>query len=96
MRFTIVEDSKLLGKSGGEDVLVQGVIDCFFLNHDGTYTVVDYKTDRVNDENELILRHRAQLSYYCRAVQKMTGKTVSRCVLYSFALGRSIDMEVKI
>lgn len=96
MRFTIVEDSKLLGKSGGEDVLVQGVIDCFFMNPDGTYTVVDYKTDRINDANELILRHRAQLSYYCRAVQKMTGKTVGRCVLYSFALGRSIDMEVKI
>ena len=72
----------------GEEVLVQGVIDCFFENPDGTFTVVDYKTDRVREPRELIERHRVQLSCYRRAVERMTGGRVSRALLYSFALGK--------
>ena len=93
MRFTLIEDSVVLGGTGEENILVQGVIDCFFENPDGTYTVVDYKTDRVreNDGEELLkTRHRTQIGYYCRAAEKMTGRRVSRAVLYSFALGRAV------
>ena len=78
--------------SSGESVLVQGVIDCFFENPDGTYTVVDYKTDRVHTARELVERHRDQISYYRRAVERMTGSRVSKCLLYSFAL----DCEVEV
>ena len=70
-----------------EPLLVQGVIDCFFENADGSYTVVDYKTDRVKSYSELVSRHRTQLSYYSRAVERMTGCRVSRTLLYSFVLG---------
>ena len=80
------------GASGGESFLVQGVIDCFFENADGTYTVVDYKTDRVKTPDELISRHRVQISYYRRAVESMTGCKVSQTLLYSFALGREIEV----
>ena len=93
MRFTLIEDSVVLGGTGEENILVQGVIDCFFENPDGTYTVVDYKTDRVREndgEEQLKTRHRTQIGYYCRAVEKMTGRRVSRAVLYSFALGRAV------
>lgn len=78
--------------SNGESVLVQGVIDCFFENPDGSFTVVDYKTDRVKTPNELIERHRVQLACYCRAVERMTGKRVTEALLYSFALGREIAL----
>lgn len=87
-RFS-VRDS--LGKNG-ESVLVQGVIDCFFENPDGSFTVVDYKTDRVKTPGELIERHRVQLTCYCRAVERMTGRKVSEALLYSFALGREIAL----
>ena len=75
-------------------VLVQGVIDCFFENHDGTYSVVDFKTDRVSENGEEILkqRHSEQILYYKKAVESMTGKKVSRCVLYSFALSKEIEV----
>ena len=73
-----------------EGYLVQGVIDCFFENADGTYTVVDYKTDRVKSEDELVNRHRVQLMYYKQAVESMTGCQVSNTVLYSFALGKEV------
>lgn len=78
--------------SSGESVLVQGVIDCFFENPDGTYTVVDYKTDRVHTARELIERHRDQISYYRRAVERMTGSRVSKCLLYSFALNCEVEV----
>lgn len=75
----------------GEPILVQGVIDCFFENPDGTFTVVDYKTDRIKTFKELIERHRIQLSCYKRAVERMTGRKVSQTLLYSFALGGEAD-----
>ncbi len=78
--------------SSGESLLVQGVIDCFFENPDGTYTIVDYKTDRVRTANELIERHRVQISYYRRAVERMTGCKVSKCLLYSFALNCEVEV----
>ncbi|MGM9657571.1 MAG: UvrD-helicase domain-containing protein [Eubacteriales bacterium] len=93
MRFSVSESDTAVGGSGSGRILVQGVIDCFFLMPDGTYTVVDYKTDRVRSAEALIARHRAQISFYRRAVERMTGKPVSRTLLYSFCLGREIEVE---
>ena len=87
-RFSVRD--KIFG--GDEDVLVQGVIDCFFENPDGSFTVVDYKTDRVSDVQTLAERHRVQLGCYKRAVESMTGKPVSRTVIYSFALGGEVEL----
>ena len=85
-RFSVSE--KLFGD---EDILVQGVIDCFFENENGSYTVVDYKTDRVKSEKELVERHKLQLGCYCRAVEGMTGKKVESALLWSFHLGKEIE-----
>jgi len=77
------------------EVLVQGVIDLFYENNDGTYTVVDFKTDRVfgdGAEKTLIDRHKEQLMYYKRAVEEMTGMTVSKTVIYSFSLMKEIEV----
>ena len=95
-RFNIIEDSESFSGVKGESVMVQGVIDCFFRNSDGTFTVVDYKTDRVKKENgdeTLVSRHSFQLGYYCRAVEQMTGAKVSRALLYSFCLGREVEVK---
>jgi ATP-dependent helicase/nuclease subunit A len=80
-------------KENGEPILVQGVIDCFFENPDGTFTVVDYKTDRVKNEEELQNRHKLQVSCYRRAVERMTGKKVSQTLLWSFALGKEVAVD---
>ena len=76
-----------------QSVLVQGVIDCFFEEPDGSYTVVDYKTDRVKTFDELAERHRVQLDCYRRAVERMTGCRVSKVLLYSFALGGEVEVK---
>ena len=77
------------------DVLVQGVIDLFHENDDGTYTVVDFKTDRVfgdDAESVLIERHKDQLMYYKRAVEEMTGCEVKNTYIYSFSLMKEIEV----
>ncbi len=88
-RFSI----RMLLPNQSEPILVQGVIDCFFQNPDGSYTVVDYKTDRIPKLSDLAERHRFQLYSYCDAVARMTDKPVSSAVLYSFHLNDWIDVK---
>jgi hypothetical protein len=65
------------------------------LNEDGTYTLVDFKTDRVfgdDAESVLVERHKEQLMYYKRAVEEMTEKEVSNTYIYSFSLMKEIEI----
>jgi ATP-dependent helicase/nuclease subunit A len=58
--------------SGGERFLVQGVIDCCFLE-DGQWVLLDYKTDRADDLSALLERYRPQIDWYAKALEKITG-----------------------
>ena len=79
---------------GEEKVLVQGIIDSYFLEED-EIVLVDYKTDRVQrgEEPLLIARYRSQLKDYARALQKMRKKKVKECLIYSFALDKAIQVR---
>ena len=81
----------------GEEVLLQGVVDCWFEEADGTVTVVDFKTDRVTEHTvEARAReYRPQLEAYSRALSQALGLPVGRCVLWFFALGRDVSWQVK-
>ena len=74
-----------------EMLLIQGIIDVYF-EEDGELVLADYKTDRVNDENELINRYRAQLDYYAKALQQLTGKHVKEKIIYSLYLMKEISI----
>lgn len=74
-----------------ELVLIQGVIDVFFYEEDGI-VLADYKTDRVENEEQLADRYRAQLDYYQRALEQITGKQVKERYLYSFCLQKEIQL----
>ena len=60
-----------------EDVLVQGIIDGYFIE-DEEIVLVDYKTDfvRRGEEQKLIDRYRVQLEDYAQALERMTGRKV--------------------
>ncbi len=68
-----------------ETVLVQGVIDVYYI-HEGRVTVLDYKTDRVETGEELVKRYRKQLEYYAEALRTLTGLETDELLLYSFGL----------
>ena len=74
-----------------EQILVQGIIDVFFEEQDGL-VVLDYKTDQVSTETELIKRYKTQLDYYGEALEKLTGKKVKEKLIYSFALKKSVPI----
>lgn len=72
-----------------EDVLVQGIIDAYF-EEDDELVVVDYKTDRVSAEADLVDRYQIQLSYYAKALEQIMQKPVKQKIIYAFGLEREI------
>ncbi|MBR5508629.1 MAG: helicase-exonuclease AddAB subunit AddA [Lachnospiraceae bacterium] len=79
------------GSDVEELVLIQGIIDAFFYEDD-EIVVLDYKTDMVYRAEELVEKYRAQLGYYEKALEMMTGKKVKERLIYSFRLGRVIEV----
>lgn len=69
-----------------ENILVQGVIDCAFFE-DGELVVLDYKTDKVADTNELYKRYHRQLEIYKIAAEQIFECKVKQLLLYSLSLG---------
>ena len=82
------------GAGPEEEVLLQGVVDCWFTEADGTVTVVDFKTDRVNGHT--VMRraedYRLQLDAYTRALSQAAGVTVKRRCLWFFSAGRAVEL----
>ena len=76
----------------GEQVLLQGVIDCCFTWGDGL-TVVDFKTDRLRpgEEQARAEEYRVQLEVYTRALEEITGRPVTRRVLWFFASDAGVE-----
>lgn len=72
-------------KGGEELVLIQGIIDAYF-EEEGSYVILDYKTDRVPRMNTLLKRYKEQLKLYGKAVEQITEKTVKERIIYSFVL----------
>lgn len=72
-------------------VLVQGIADCVLLFGDEA-VLLDYKTDRGKDEAALRRAYTAQLLLYKQAVEAGLGVRVRQCCIYSFALGKAIEI----
>ena len=77
-----------------EEVLLQGVVDCWFEESDGTVTVVDFKTDRVygDDVARRAEDYRPQLDAYTRALSQAAGVAVKRRCLWFFSVGQEIEL----
>ena len=80
------------GFSADEKIVVQGYIDCAFIEN-GEWVVVDYKTDRVKDITELKTRYSAQLKMYERALSECTGIPVKETVIYSLYKNEVISLN---
>lgn len=66
-------------------VLIQGIIDVFF-EEDGEYVILDYKTDKVRQIEELVVKYQEQLHLYGKAVEQISQKKVKERIIYSFTL----------
>ncbi len=70
-----------------EKVLVRGIADCIF-EENGKLVLIDYKTDKVKNEAELLERYKNQISFYRAVAAKSLEKEVKEAGLYSFYLGK--------
>lgn len=77
----------------GEEILLQGVVDCC-LEKDEELTVIDFKTDYVTEENqkEKAESYRIQLETYAKAMERITGKKVTRKLLYFFRTDSAVEL----
>ncbi|MBQ7956618.1 MAG: helicase-exonuclease AddAB subunit AddA [Clostridia bacterium] len=84
-------DENLPDRFDDEKVIVQGILDCAF-EENGEIVIVDYKTDRVSDTEQLRERYAGQLKIYEKAVRECLGKNVKETLLYSFSLETTVKI----
>lgn len=74
-------------------VVVQGIIDAYFCE-DNEIVLIDYKTDSIKQGQEDILekRYKTQMLYYKDTLEQLTGLKVKQTYIYSFALGKEIEL----
>ena len=94
-KFSILDDGCHYGQDlEGEQVLLQGVVDCALLEEDGI-TVVDFKTDGVTETtlDAAVSRYRLQVLTYGEALSRIYEKPIKAMVLYFFRLNRLVELE---
>ena len=95
-RFSLLwEGGDILPQAEGEELLLQGVVDCCIEDEDGL-VVVDYKTDSVYNEAQALERaelYRPQISIYGKALERILGKPVKQKLLYFLNAGMSVEIE---
>lgn len=83
-----------INKEDDENILVQGVIDLFFIDKDDKLILVDYKTDYVQHENELVEKYKGQLDLYKEALEQSLDKKVDKMCIYSVYLNKLIEIGI--
>ena len=87
----------LNSKVDGENILVQGIIDLYYIDKDNKLVLLDYKTDfaKIGDENKLIDKHKPQLMLYKEALENALKKKVDKVYIYSTSLGKPLEVLTK-
>ena len=82
---------ELTGEAAEEEIVVQGIADCVFVE-DGELVIVDYKTDTGVDAEALLDRYSAQLGIYREALSQALGMPVKETLLYSFFMNSTVKV----
>ena len=93
--FVIYDDlSNVQDYALKENTYIQGVIDLIITTKSHKKIIVDFKTDRVDDEKELIERYKLQLEVYKKGVELSTNTTDCETYIYSFYLDKPIKVDI--
>jgi ATP-dependent helicase/nuclease subunit A len=87
-----ISANEIYDETVDETVLVQGIVDLYFINKNDEIVLVDYKTDYVEQskEQELVNKYREQLNLYKRALEEALNKKVTNVYIYSTWLNKEI------
>ena len=82
---------KLIAEQDSDELqLLQGIIDAYIEECNGSITLIDYKTDRLTDEEEFKTRYAIQLELYASALTQLTGRSVTQKMIYSTFMNKQI------
>ena len=84
--------NEIMDVKSDEEILVQGIIDLYGITENNKIILVDYKTDYVKSENELISKYLIQLKLYKKALEEGLNKDVSEVYIYSLSLNKQIKV----
>jgi len=74
-----------------EPSYIQGVIDLYIENNDKS-VIIDFKTDKVTSEQDLINEYNSQLAVYKRGIELSLNKENVEVYIYSFSLEKLIKV----
>lgn len=74
-----------------ENILVQGIIDLYYISEDNKLILIDYKTDYVKKPEELINKYKTQLSIYKKALENSLNRRVDETYIFSTNWGQSLN-----
>ncbi|HHZ01693.1 MAG TPA: helicase-exonuclease AddAB subunit AddA [Tissierellia bacterium] len=81
-----------------ELILVQGIIDCYFIE-EGEAVIVDYKTDTIDESKDVTAQinllkqeYKDQVTLYKEALERIRGIKVKECYLYFFSIGQEVKI----
>ncbi|MBQ1222953.1 MAG: UvrD-helicase domain-containing protein, partial [Oscillospiraceae bacterium] len=87
---------KFLGPDGaGEELLLQGVIDLFWIGEDGDVCIADYKTDNIfpGMEKNRAESYRSQLEVYKYALEEILQKPVKKAYIWFFKTEKAVCID---
>ena len=81
--------------AAGEEILLQGVIDLFWIRGDGSVELADYKTDNIRPGEEFARAesYRSQLEVYRYALGEMLGAEVKRVYIWFFKTQKAVRLD---
>lgn len=90
--YIMLPASEIYGSDAKEKILVQGIIDLYYINKNDELILLDYKTDFVKEETDLIDKYKIQLDIYKRALEYSLKRKVDKVYIYSLCLQKAIEL----
>lgn len=91
--LNLPETSELARNYADTDGIIIGTMDLLFHEPDG-WVIVDYKTDKVQEETELLKKYSKQLGLYQKAVELILGEPVKQAYIYYFTKNSTIEVDL--
>ncbi len=90
----VIEASKLIETPSDTPIMLQGIIDCCFIEN-GKWILIDHKTTRVDKAHTprtVAERYRRQLELYKTALERLTGLPVAEGYIYLISVGEAVKL----
>ncbi len=91
--YTYIDTKEIYNTKESENILVQGIIDLYFIDENDKLILVDYKTDFVQNGEELVEKYRVQLDIYKKALEEALSRKVNEVYIFSICLNKACKIE---